>query len=229
MAGASSDARRGDLHRAAARRVQVADAGGDGGEAVQRLAEGVERERLHVVLEVGPGLVGRRARERAELRRRHAHRAAARAARIRARSSPCRRPSWPSVLSVVAPLTANTARICRWSCRLRADAGQVVRAPRCRGAAAASPGPMPESCRICGEPIAPAASTTSRAARTCCRPAPSRPRRRCSAGGRRAPARTAAASPARRSTPSGWRGRAAGRRKAFAVFQRQPRRWLTSK
>ena len=31
-----------------------------------------------------------------------------------------------------------------------------------------SPGPMPESCRICGEPMAPAASTTSRARMRSC-------------------------------------------------------------
>ena len=47
------------------------------GEAVQRLAKGVERERLHVVFDVGPGLVGAAAREGAQLRGRHAHGAAA--------------------------------------------------------------------------------------------------------------------------------------------------------
>jgi hypothetical protein len=35
-------------------RVEVAHAGGEGIEAVQRLAEGVQRQRLHVVLDVGP-------------------------------------------------------------------------------------------------------------------------------------------------------------------------------
>ena len=69
--------RRFDLHAAPAGGVQVADAGGEGVEAVQRLAKRVERQGLHVVLDVGVGLVGRRAGERAKLRRGHAHGAAA--------------------------------------------------------------------------------------------------------------------------------------------------------
>jgi hypothetical protein len=44
-----------DLHRAAAGGVEVADAGGEGREAVQRLAKGVQRQRLHVVFDVGVG------------------------------------------------------------------------------------------------------------------------------------------------------------------------------
>ena len=70
-------ARRTDAHLAARGRVQVADAGGEGVVTVQRLAEGVQRQRLHVVFDIRPRLLARRAREAAELRRRHAHRPAA--------------------------------------------------------------------------------------------------------------------------------------------------------
>ena len=66
-----------DLHRAAAGRIQVADAGSEGVEAVQRLAKGVQAQRLHVVLDVGPGLGRVAAGEGAQLRGRHAHRAGA--------------------------------------------------------------------------------------------------------------------------------------------------------
>jgi hypothetical protein len=67
-----------DVHPAAARRVEVAHAGGEGIEAVQRLAEGVQAQRLHVVLDVRIGQLRAAAREGAQLRRRHAHRPAAR-------------------------------------------------------------------------------------------------------------------------------------------------------
>jgi hypothetical protein len=39
---------------AAAGGVEVAHAGGDGVKAVQRLAKGVQRQRLHVVFQIGP-------------------------------------------------------------------------------------------------------------------------------------------------------------------------------
>ena len=48
-----------DVHRAAAGRVQVADAGREGIEAVQRFAKGVQRQRLYVVFDVRIRLVGR--------------------------------------------------------------------------------------------------------------------------------------------------------------------------
>ena len=46
-----------------------------------------------------------------------------------------------------------------------ADAGQLVRGPRSPTSRRSSGGPMPESSRSCGEPIAPAARITSRSAR----------------------------------------------------------------
>ena len=51
--------RRADAHAAARGRVEVADTGGEGVEAVQRLAEGVQAQRLHVVLEVRMLEIGR--------------------------------------------------------------------------------------------------------------------------------------------------------------------------
>ena len=59
-------------------------------------------------------------------------------------------------------------RICRWSCRFAPTPGRsaTTSTPCSRSSAA---GPTPESCRICGEPIAPAASSTSRRARNVCR------------------------------------------------------------
>src|SRR5262249_32244133 len=58
-------------HEGAARRLQVAYAGGEGGEFVQRVAELVEGQRLHVELDVGALARRVRAREQPELRRRH--------------------------------------------------------------------------------------------------------------------------------------------------------------
>src|SRR5262249_31346444 len=62
---------------AAARRLYIAHARGERGKLVQRLAELVEGERLHMVLDVGAlaPLIG--AREQSELRGRHGERAAA--------------------------------------------------------------------------------------------------------------------------------------------------------
>ena len=59
---------------ATAGRAHVGDTGGEGRERLERFAELRQRQRLHVVLDVG-GLAGRvGAREAAELRRRHGHR-----------------------------------------------------------------------------------------------------------------------------------------------------------
>ena len=49
--------RRADVDRAPAGRVQVANAGCHGIEGVQRRAEGVQAKRLHVVLDIGVGLL----------------------------------------------------------------------------------------------------------------------------------------------------------------------------
>ena len=64
-------------HDAATRGLQVAHAHRHGREPMQRLAEPVERERLHVELDVGALAVRVRPREHAELRRRHGERSAA--------------------------------------------------------------------------------------------------------------------------------------------------------
>ncbi len=136
------------------------------------------------------------------------------------------------VLSVRVLSTAKTARTCKWSCRLPPTPGSSW-----RGATPTAfrrvPSPMPDSCRICGEPTAPADSSTSPRQRTC----------------------TGASVPTRSSTPratslsfepagaSSSSSRvtcapvsscrfarfSAGRRKPLAAFQRTPRRWLTSK
>ena len=66
-----------DLDRAPAGGVQVADAGGEGIKAVQRLTKGIEAQRLHVVFDVRVGLAGVTAGKGAQLRGRHAHRAGA--------------------------------------------------------------------------------------------------------------------------------------------------------
>ena len=61
---------------------------------------------------------------------------------------------------VVTPCTLYTVRICRWSCRFSPTPGSswMTAMPCSRSSGA---GPTPDSCRSCGEPIAPAASTTS--------------------------------------------------------------------
>ena len=70
-------ARAGDVDMAPAGGVEVADARGEGRETVQRLAKGVQAERLHVVFKVGVWLRRVAPGEGAELAGRHAHRAAA--------------------------------------------------------------------------------------------------------------------------------------------------------
>jgi len=66
-----------DVHGAAAGRVEIAHAGSERRHGVQRVAERVQAQRLHMELEVGVRPVGRRTRECAQLRRGHAHRSGA--------------------------------------------------------------------------------------------------------------------------------------------------------
>ena len=56
-----------DLHRATAGGVEVAHAGREGRKAVQWLAKCIQRQRLHVVLQIGVRHVGVAARERTQL------------------------------------------------------------------------------------------------------------------------------------------------------------------
>ncbi len=138
-------------------------------------------------------------------------------------------PALPAIVfSVGVPRTLNAMRICRWSCRFSPTPGASA-PPACHAAAAGRAGPMPDSCRICGEPMAPAdriISPRRRAPATRCRRR--RIRRRCT------PGRARRFRFSRRRT---WLPvmmvrlprRAAGLRKALAAFQRMPRFWLTSK
>jgi hypothetical protein len=90
---------------------------------------------------------------------------------------------------------------------------------------------MPDSCRICGEPMLPALSTSSppgaRRAGTIslpvhtCAPAQRRP------ASPRSTSRRATCAVVHSSKLG--RPRQVGRRKALAAFQRQPAFWLTSK
>ncbi|KAG1248351.1 hypothetical protein G6F68_013826 [Rhizopus microsporus] len=65
------------MDAAARRRPQIAHAGREGVEVVQRFAESTQRQRLHVEFHVGARLPGVGLGERPQLGRRHAHRPAA--------------------------------------------------------------------------------------------------------------------------------------------------------
>ncbi|MNE31453.1 hypothetical protein D3C80_1250220 [compost metagenome] len=66
-----------DIDAPAADRAQVAHRCGECREAVQRLAEALQRQGLHVVLQVGGGVLGAGAHERAQLAGGHGQWAAA--------------------------------------------------------------------------------------------------------------------------------------------------------
>ena len=75
MTGAAAGSADAQAHMAAAGGLQIAYAHREGGKRVQRIAELVERQRLHMELDVGA--LARRigTREQAKLRRRHGERA----------------------------------------------------------------------------------------------------------------------------------------------------------
>ena len=203
-------------------RVEVAEAGGDRREGVQRLAEGVEAQRLHVELEVGVVLARRRAGEGAELARRRAHRPGP-PQRVLERDPRLAAPAGAELVSVPPAVTFQTSGAAGGpaGCR-RPPAGR--RPHRCR-ARAAAPRPEPGELQQLRAVHRPAASTTARRAAIRRR---RRARPRCSRG----------PSPALDHEPRHLgpgphhevrAGRSPGARKARAAFQRKPARWLTSK
>ena len=96
--------------RLAGRRLQTLSV--IAGKAVQRIAELVERQRLHMELEIGGRVIGRGFGENAELRRRHGERAAP-VERIVDAHPGALRQDWKSTLSVRAPLILKIVRSCR--------------------------------------------------------------------------------------------------------------------
>ena len=133
---------------------------------MQRLAEAIERQRLHVIFEIGTRdrcIVGIRLRERAELRRRHRHRPASQQRVLHAdeKLAPPMRGQRIERAHAVRP-----CRPCAIASgpadfrRRRADPCTTSIPSRCRRA----PLPMPDSSRICGEFTAPALRITSQRA-----------------------------------------------------------------
>ena len=197
----------------------------EGREGVQRVAELVQRQRLDVVFEVGRRACGSDRVKSPSWRRRHGHRPAAAAARTRARSPPCRTRLWYGSFSVVTPAP------CRSSASAGGPAGsRRRRAARCTTSMPSSrsraAGPMPESCRICGEPMAPAARIDlARAHRAVAAP----PSWRNTTPAARPPSSTSRSTMRAGHRAAGWGGCRTGCRKALDAFQRTPRFWLTSK
>src|SRR5690606_6126544 len=83
-----ADVRRLDMHAPTALRPYVADGCREGGKAVERITELVQRERLDVVLEIRRLDVVRRIGEGPELAGRHGHRPALRAEVLQAHPRP---------------------------------------------------------------------------------------------------------------------------------------------
>ena len=142
---------------AAARRPQVAHADRDRGKIVQWFAEPIERQGLHMELEVGGRIVGRGFGEHAKLRRRHGHRPAPAEGIVEANQRPLdgraiidveRARAFDaedrSKLQMVLKVFANAGQArCRRERRLLQDvrAGRPLRAPSvaaCRSRPAAS-------------------------------------------------------------------------------------------
>ena len=127
-----------------------------------------------------------------------------------------------SVFNVLAPVSRHAQRSCRWSCRLPPISGisRRISTPLSRSTSA---GPSPDSCRICGLPMAPADRITSLPQRAVTR----------------WPSFSYSTPTARPSSISSRRVCAwvstfnvsvvAVRKNAWAVFIRQPRRWFTLK
>ena len=188
---------RGDAHPAAAGRADVGDAGREGRERIERLAELGQRERLDVILQVGRLAARIGLHEGAELGGRHGHRPAPRERVLRREAGALHQALEALVHGLARP------RPCRRSGSAGGPAGsRRRRRARARtsmpSGCSTAPGPMPDSCRICGLPMAPAARITSRVA-------VKRARLR-RAGARRGPSRACrpapAARPAHASRPS---------------------------
>ncbi len=139
---------------------------------------------------------------------------------------PCHRLA--SAFKVLAPKTLNTARICKWSCRFSPTPGRSFTTSTPSDCSRA-PGPTPESCKICGDPIAPADRITSALA---CTVVTSPPRRTTAPETRFRPSGAVANTSRSTFAPVQivrLRRSRTGRRNALDVFQRQPDFWLTSK
>ena len=196
---------------------------GEGRKRVQRLAELVERQRLHVKLDVGA--LARRigAREEAELRRRHGERPAP-AQRV---VEPHAERAEPRMIDLVERLHAGDLVDQREAAddpagSRRRPAGRAR--PECRAPASAPPGRRPTA----------AGSAASRSSRP-----PGSPRRGSARAASRRPAASARRSragrrtrrprPGSRSRAAGWARSSTGLRKPRAADQRRPRFWLTWK
>ena len=130
-----------------------------------------------------------------------------------------------STFNVRTPLTLNTGRICRWSCRLAPTPARRD-GPRCRVRAAAPPGRRPTTAGS-GESGGARDRMTSRAALTSTR---SLPRVSVAPVQRSRPALLEPETFGQRVGPHGELARAiTGFRKALAELTRRPSRWFTSK
>ena len=195
---------------AAAGRAQVADEAVKAGRD-ERLAEAVQAQGLDMILQVGLARLGVAPREGAELRGR---RSAARAGTGRTRGHP----GAPSS-SVGALVQGDGFGPCR-PAQLQMVLQVARRRPaaraaaRSRAACSAAPGPMPDSCSRCGEPMAPAARYLAARRRTLDAAPPQHQAHHALAVERsRSPGAV---------TRQGWGGSSAGRRNPLAVFQRTP-------
>ena len=143
--------------------------GGEAGIAVQRIARLVDRQRHDVELDVGAAalrILACRPRRRPVRRRRSAGRG-----RATSQSQPMRAKAQRIahvVVERVARLQANDGARLVVVLQVLADARAGRRRLRCRAARSRPAGPMPESCRSCGDCRAPADRITSRSARADC-------------------------------------------------------------